>query len=62
MLKNSKGKENKMDKIHNNLNIENLVKTEWINQFDKAQQNEILKGILSKVDISKYAKKEYDLI
>ena len=49
-----------MNKIHNNLNIENLVKTEWINQFDEAQQNEILKGVLSKVDILKYAKTEFD--
>ena len=28
----------KMNKTHNNLNIENLVKTEWINQFNKKQQ------------------------
>ena len=48
------------NKIYNNLTVENLVKTEWFNQFDKTQQNEILKGFLSKVDISKYAKKEYD--
>ena len=30
-----------MNKIHNNLTVENLVKTEWINQFDEAQQDQI---------------------
>ena len=34
-----------MEKIHNNLNIENLTKTEWFNQFNKGQQKEILKGL-----------------
>ena len=40
-----------MNKIHNNLNIENLTKTEWFNQFDIFQKNEILKGLESKVDV-----------
>ena len=57
-----KKEDKKMNKIHNNLNIENLIKTEWFNQFDEAQQNEILKGFLSKVDILKYAKTEFDWI
>ena len=27
-----------MEKIHNNLTIDNLMKTEWFNQFDELQQ------------------------
>ena len=27
-----------MNKAHNNLNIENLIKTEWFEQFNKEQQ------------------------
>ena len=49
-----------MNKIHNNLNIENLAKTEWFNQFDKEQQNEVLKGLEKNLDISKYAKLEFN--
>ena len=30
-----------MNKIYNNLTIENLIKTDWINQFDELQQEEI---------------------
>ena len=30
-----------MNKIYNNLNIENLVKTDWFNQFYELQQEEI---------------------
>mgnify|MGYP001018907746 FL=1 len=49
-----------MNKIYNNLNIENLSKTEWFNQFDKEQQNEVLKGLEKNLDISKYANSEID--
>ena len=45
------------NKIYNNLNIENLVKTNWFNQFDEMQKFEIETGIRSKVDVFKYAKK-----
>ena len=31
-----------MNKIYNNLSIENLTKTEWFNQFNRNQQKEIL--------------------
>ena len=48
-----------MTKEHNNLNIENLVKTEWFNQFDESQKNEILDGIESNVDVLIYAKPEF---
>ena len=49
-----------MNKIYNNLNIENLIKTEWFNQFNKQQKKEILTGIESKVDISWYTKPEFN--
>ena len=67
-----------MNKIHNNLTIENLIKTEdfkqltikerkelitssqWFNQFDKKQQEEILDGTCYNLDISIYAKSEFD--
>ena len=45
-------------KIYNNLNIENLTKTEWFKQFNEKQQQEILKGIKNNVDILIYADKE----
>ena len=34
-----------MKKIHNNLNIENLMRTEWIDQFDEFQQEQITEGV-----------------
>ena len=48
-----------MNKIYNNLNIENLTKTEWFNQFNKQQKDQILKGLEDNLDVSKYAKKEF---
>ena len=49
------------NKIYNNLNIENLMKTEWINQFDEKQIWQIEMGITrSKVDVSIYAKPKFD--
>ena len=49
-----------MEKIYNNLSVENLTKTEWFNQFDEEQQEEILKGLKNKIDISWYAKKDFN--
>ena len=49
-----------MNKIYNNLNIENSTKTEWFNQFDENQQYEILIGLENNLDISIYAKSEFD--
>ena len=67
-----------MDKIHNNLTIDNLIRTEqfkqldkdkkkeilnnsgWFNQFDKYQQEEILIGLEEKLDVSIYAKTEFN--
>ena len=67
-----------MNKIYNNLNVENLIKTDsfkkltvkekesllqnsqWFNQFQELQQQEILKGLKANLDISIYAKEEFD--
>ena len=46
-------------KIHNNLSIENLMKTDWINQFDEDQKTEIIKGLEEGLDVSIYANPEY---
>ena len=35
-----------MNKIYNNLNPKNLIKTEWFNQFTKPQQKQIKLGIM----------------
>ena len=49
-----------MNKIYNNLIIENLIKTNWFNQFNKAQQEEILKGLEKNIDVSLYAKTKFN--
>ena len=49
-----------MNKIYNNLTIDNLIRTEYFNQFNKYQQEEILEGLERNLDISLYAKKEFD--
>ena len=49
-----------MNKIYNNLNIENLVKTDWIEQFSVNQQQEILRGLKEEADVSIYAKTKLD--
>ena len=48
-----------MNKIYNNLAIENLIKTEWFNGFNKSQQVQIRLGLGKNIDISIYAKKEF---
>lgn len=48
-----------MNKIYNNLNIENLIKTDWFNQFDEFQQFKITEGLEDNLDVSWYAKAEY---
>ena len=49
-----------MKKIYNNLTVDNLIKTEWFNQFNKSQQEEILLGLENNIDISIYAKTIFD--
>ena len=47
-----------MKKIYNNLNIENLMKTEWFNQFDEKQREIIQEGLQANLNVSVYAKPE----
>ena len=49
-----------MEKIYNNLSIDNLMKTEWFNQFDESQQREIKWGLEANLDVSVYAKPEFN--
>ncbi len=49
-----------MKKQHKNLSIDNLTKTEWFNQFNEEQKNEILNGLEDNLDVSIYAKPEFD--
>ena len=53
-------KENKMNKLYNNLTIDNLVKTEWFNQFNENQKHRIIKGLNDNLDVSIYAKPDFD--
>ena len=34
-----------MNKIYNNLNIDNLMRTEWFNQFNSFQQEQITESL-----------------
>ena len=45
--------------MYNNLTVENLMKTNWFQQFDKEQQREIKIGLNEGLDVSWYAKKEF---
>ena len=49
-----------MNKIYNNLSIENLINTEWFNQFNKYQQEQIRLGLKDNLNVLLYAKKEFD--
>ena len=49
-----------MNKIYNNLTVDNLIKTEWFNQFNKSQQKEIRLGLEEGLNISWYAKPEFN--
>ena len=48
-----------MNKIYNNLNVKNLVKTDWINQFDEFQKEEIIIGLKKGLDVSIYANPKF---
>ena len=50
-----------MNKIYNNLTVENLINTEWFNQFEEYQQFEIKKGIKENLDVSMYANPDFDI-
>ena len=49
-----------MKKIYNNLSIENLTKTEWFNQFDVGQKYVIKEGLKKNLDVSIYAKLDFN--
>ena len=51
-----------MNKIYNNLNIENLMKTKMFNQFNDFQQEEIIKGLKDSLDISFYNKPYFNYL
>ena len=48
-------------KIYNNLNVENLTKTEWFNQFDEFQQKQIRIGLEDNLNVSIYANPEFNI-
>ena len=43
-------------KIYNNLNVENLVKSKWFNQFNYYQKEEIRRGLEDDLVVSEVAK------
>ena len=45
-------------KLQNNLQIEQLLKTDWANQFNKFQLHHIRDGLSNNLDVSIYAKPE----
>ena len=49
-----------MNKIYNNLSIANLTNTEWFNQFNLYEQEEIIWGLEANLDVSFYAKPGYN--
>ena len=44
-----------MKKEYNNLDIKNLVKTEWFNQFGIEEKYQITEGLNNNLDVSWYA-------
>ena len=49
-----------MNRLYNNLSIENLTKTEWFNQFNQKQQEKIIEGLNENLNVFIYAKPEYN--
>ena len=49
-----------MNKIYNNLNIDNLMKTEEYNYFNDEQKLQIYYGLINNIDVSVYAKTKFD--
>ena len=50
-----------MNKIYNNLTVENLTKTEWFNQFDEFQKKQIRTGLEDNLNVSIYANPEFNI-
>ena len=49
-----------MKKIYNNLTIDNLMKTNWFNQFTSSEQEEIREGLETDIDVSIYSEKDFN--
>ena len=47
-----------MKKEFKNLTVDNLIKTDWFNQFNRNQKRQILLGIENNLEVSLYAKQE----
>ena len=48
-----------MEKIYNNLSVENLTRTDWFKKFNVHQQYEISEGLKDNLDIFIYAIPEF---
>lgn len=48
-----------MNKSYNNLNIKNLIKTDFLNQFDEYQMIEIKTGLFTNINVLTYANPEF---
>ena len=48
-----------MNKSYNNLNIKNLIRTDFLNQFDEYQMKEIKTGLFTNINVLIYAKPEF---
>ena len=48
-----------MRKECRNLTVDNLIKTEWFNQFDKQQKKLIIEGLQENLNVFLYAKTKY---
>ena len=44
-----------MNKIYNNLTIDNLIETDWFNQFHRDKKKAVKDGINKNLDVSLYA-------
>ena len=51
-----------MKKEYKNLNPDNLIKSEAYSKFVDKEKEEILKGLQAGLDVSIYAKKEFDYL
>ena len=48
-----------MKKECRNLTVDNLIRTEWFNQFDKQQKKLIIEGLQENLNVFLYAKTKY---
>ena len=48
-----------MNKIHNNLTVDNLMKTDWFEQFNLFQRIQIKRGLEDDINVFFYANKEF---